>query len=58
MNEKIIRQVGDCKVNITFGDSNPELKDEILWSMMENYKNRITEQADNEVKTKGKKKSA
>ena len=58
MNEKIIRQIGGCKVNITFGDNNPELKDEILWSMMENYKNRITEQADNEVKTKGKKKSA
>jgi len=58
MNEKIIRQVGGCKVNITFSDSNPELKDEILWSMMENYKKRITEQADNDVKTKGKKKSA
>ena len=58
MNEKIIRQIGGCKVNITFGDSNPELKDEILWSMMENYKKRITEQADNEVNTKGKKKSA
>ena len=58
MNEKIIRQVGDCKVTISFGQSNPDLKENILWSMMENYKNRITEQADNEVKTKGKKKSA
>ena len=43
MNEKIIRQVGDCKVNITFGQSNPDLKENILWSMMENYKKRLFE---------------
>jgi hypothetical protein len=41
MNEKIIKQVGDCKVNITFGQSNPDLKENILWAMMENYKKRL-----------------
>jgi|GEM_PF-4720586 len=44
MNEKIIRQVGDCKVTITFGDSNPDLKENLMWAMMENYKKRILEQ--------------
>ncbi len=43
MNEKIIRQVGDCKVTISFGQSNPDLKENILWSMMENYKKRLFE---------------
>ena len=43
MNEKIIRQIGDCKVNITFGESNPGLKDEVLWRMTEYYKSRIIE---------------
>ena len=46
MNEKIIRQVGDCKVNISFGQSNPDLKENILWSMMENYKKRLFEHND------------
>ena len=41
MNEKIIRQVGDCKVTISFGQSNPDLKENILWAMMENYKKRL-----------------
>ncbi len=58
MNEMIIKQIGCCKVNITFSDSNPGLKDEILWMMMENYKNRITEQAEEQAKAVGKKKSA
>ena len=53
MNETIIKQVGGCKVNITFSDSNPGLKDEILWMMMENYKNRITEQAEEQAKSCG-----
>ena len=43
MNEKIIRQVGDCKVTISFGQSNPDLKENILWSMMENYQKRLFE---------------
>ncbi|MBO6309498.1 MAG: hypothetical protein J6N70_11815 [Oribacterium sp.] len=57
MNETIIKQVGGCKVNIIFSDSNPGLKDEILWMMMENYKNRITEQAEEQTKAVDKKKS-
>ena len=50
MNEKIIRQVGDCKVTISFGQSNPDLKENILWSMMENYKKRLFEPDDDDEK--------
>ena len=50
MNEKIIRQVGNCKVNITFGQSNPDLKENILWSMMENYEKRLFESDANATK--------
>ena len=58
MNEKIIRQIGDCKVNIVFGSSNPDLKENIMWTMMENYKSRLSEQRDKTVKSEDKKKSA
>lgn len=58
MNEKIIRQIGDCKVNIVFGSSNPDLKENIMWTMMENYKSRLSEQGDKAVKSGDKKKSA
>ena len=58
MNEKIIRQIGDCKVNIVFGCSNPDLKENIMWTMMENYKSRLSEQGDKTVKSEDKKKSA
>ena len=57
MNEKIIRQIGDCKVNIVFGSSNPDLKENIMWTMMENYKSRLSEQGDKTVKSEDKKKS-
>ena len=57
MNEKIIRQIGDCKVNIVFGCSNPDLKENIMWTMMENYKSRLSEQRDKTVKSEDKKKS-
>ena len=58
MNEKIIRQIGDCKVTITFGESNPDLKENIMWAMTENYKNRIAEKGDKAVKSDENKKTA
>jgi hypothetical protein len=58
MNEMIIKEIGGCKVKITFGESNPGLKEDVLWLMFENYKSRITEQAEEQTKAAGKKKSA
>lgn len=55
MNEKIIKQIGDCKVNITFGESNPDLKDTVMFTMMENFRKRITDQGDKAVKSGRKK---
>ena len=58
MNEMIIKEIGGCKVKIAFGESNPGLKEDVLWLMLENYKSRITEQAEEQTKAAGKKKSA
>ncbi len=45
MSEKIVREIGGCEVTITFKGHNDEVKDKVLWQLMENYMARITEES-------------
>ena len=42
---KIERRYGDCDVTITFKENAGDVKDNVLWLMLENYKERISEKA-------------
>ena len=42
---KIERRYGDCDVTITFKEKAEDVKDDVLWLMLENYKERISEKA-------------
>lgn len=42
---KIERRYGDCDVTITFKETAEDIKDQVLWMMMENYKERISKEA-------------
>ena len=42
---KIERRYGDCDVTITFKEKAEDVKDAVLWLMLENYKERISEKA-------------
>ena len=40
---KIQRRYGDCDVTITFKESADNVKDKVLWLLMENYRERLAE---------------
>ena len=42
---KIVRRYGECDVTITFKEKAEDVKDDALWLMLENYKERISEKA-------------
>jgi len=42
---KIECRYGDCDVTITFKENAGDVKDNVLWLMLENYKERISEKA-------------
>ena len=46
---KIERKYGDCDVTITFKESAEDIKDSVLWLMLENYKDRIIQNAKTEA---------
>lgn len=44
MNEKIVRNISGCEVTITFkGHSNEDVKDKVMWLLLESYCERINE---------------
>lgn len=42
---KIEKRYGDCDVTITFKEIAEDIKDKVLWFMLENYKERISQKA-------------
>ena len=45
LNEKIERRYGECDVTITFKEEAEDIKDKVLWLLLENYKSRIEQKA-------------
>ena len=45
LNEKIERRYGECDVTITFKENAEDIKEKVLWLMLENYKSRIEQKA-------------
>ena len=42
---KIVRRYGCCEITISFKENAEDIKDKILWLLLENYKERISEKA-------------
>ena len=40
---KIERRYGDCDVTITFKENAEDIKDKILWLLLENYKEHLSQ---------------
>ena len=40
---KIERRYGDCDVTITFKENARDIKDNVLWLIMESYRERLTQ---------------
>ena len=49
--EKIERHYGKCDVTLTFKDKAEDIKDKVLWLMLENYRARIEQKALESVAT-------
>ncbi len=44
MSEKIVRDIGGCEVTITFkGHNDEDVKDKVMWLLLESYCERINE---------------
>lgn len=44
MSEKIVRDIGRCEVTITFkGHNDEDVKDKVMWLLLESYCERINE---------------
>ena len=43
--EKIERHYGQCDVTLTFKDKAEDIKDTVLWLLLENYRARIEQKA-------------
>lgn len=50
---KIEKRYGDCDVTITFKENAEDIKDKVLWLMLENYKERISQKAMESVSERG-----
>ena len=42
---KIVRNYGGCEVTLTFKETAEDIKEQVLWLMLENYKERIAQKA-------------
>ena len=54
--KKIVRNYGGCEVTLTFKEAAEDIKEHVLWLMLENYKERIARKA-LESNNKGDKKA-
>jgi hypothetical protein len=46
VNQKIVKQYGDCEVTITFKGHSIDIKENVLWLMTENYIDRVKSELD------------